>query len=373
MEREDESETVHERFMNRAIALARRGVGRVSPNPLVGAVLVKNGRIVAEGYHLYEKKHHAEVVALEKAGRQAAGASLYLNLEPCTHQGRTPPCVDRIVEARVRQVYVAVRDPNPQVAAKGIRRLRKQGIGVHEGLCRDEAIGLNERYLHFMERKRPFVLLKLAMTLDGKIATGSGESQWITGTRARKEVHRLRYEYDAILVGVNTLLRDDPSLDVRWTRSNSIIKVILDSRLRTPPKAKLFNSSDRVILFCGRQAPKKKFETLSKRATLIRVSGKKGELNWKEVLAHLARLKITSLIIEGGAQVAASALQAGIVQKIHFFYGPRIVGGSGLSGIEDLGVKRLEEAIKLSEVRLKHLSGDFGVEAYVDFPSLSPS
>ncbi len=373
MEPGDESETVHERFMKRAIALARRGVGRASPNPLVGAVLVKNGRIVGKGYHLYQKKNHAEVVALERAGRQAAGASLYLNLEPCTHQGRTPPCVDRIVEARVSQVYVAVSDPNPQVAGKGIRRLRNQGIGVHEGLCRDEAIGLNEKYLHFMERKRPFVLLKLAMTLDGKIATGSGQSQWITGAQARREVHRLRYEYDAILVGVNTLLRDDPSLDVRWTRSNSIIKVILDSRLRTPPKAKLFNSSDGVIIFCGRLAPKKKFESLSKRATLIRVSGKKGQLNWKEVLAQLARLKVTSLIIEGGARVAASALQTGIVQKIHFFYGPKIVGGSGLSGIEDLGVKRLEEAIKLSGVRLKHLSGDFGVEAYVDFPSLSPS
>lgn len=366
MERGDESETVHEGFMKRAIALARRGVGRVSPNPLVGAVLVKKGRIVAEGYHLYQKKNHAEVVALERAGRQAAGASLYLNLEPCTHQGRTPPCVDRIVEARVAQVYVAVRDPNPQVAAKGVQRLRKQGIGVHEGLCRGEALVLNEKYLHYMERKRPFVLLKLAMTLDGKIATGSGQSQWITGAQARKEVHRLRYEYDALLVGVNTLLKDDPSLDVRLTRSNSINKVILDSSLRTPPKAKLFNSSDRVILFCGRQAPKTRFETLSKKATLIRVSGKKGQLNWKEVLAHLARLKITSLIIEGGAQVAASALHAGIIQKIHFFYGPKILGGSGLSGIEDLGVSRLEEAIKLREVRLKRLAGDFGVEAYVD-------
>ena len=175
------------------------------------------------------------------------------------------------------------------------------------------------------------------------------------------------------LVGVNTLLQDDPSLDVRWTRSNSVIKVILDSRLRTPPKAKLFNSFDQVIIFCGGLAPKKKFEALSKKATLITVSGKKGQLNWKEVLAQLARLKVTSLIIEGGSRVAATALQTGIVQKIHFFYGPKIVGGSGLSGIEDLGVKRMEEAIKLSRVRLKHLSGDFGVEAYLDFPSFSPS
>jgi diaminohydroxyphosphoribosylaminopyrimidine deaminase/5-amino-6-(5-phosphoribosylamino)uracil reductase len=351
--------------MKRAITLARRGMGRVSPNPLVGAVLVKNGRIVAEGHHLYEKKHHAEVVALERAGRRAAGASLYLNLEPCTHQGRTPPCVDRILEARVAQVYVAVRDPNPQVAGKGIRRLRKQGIPVDEGLCRDEAIGLNEKYLHFTKRKRPLVLLKLAMTLDGKIATGSGQSQWITAARARKEVHRLRYEYDALLVGVNTLLKDNPSLDVRWTRPNSISKVILDSRLRTPPRAKVFNSSDRVVIFCGRQAAKKRFETLSKRATVIRVSGQKGQLSWKEVLAQLGQLKITSLMIEGGSQVVASALRARIVQKINFFYGPRILGGSGLSGIEDLGIARLKEAIQLDSLHLKRLGPDFLVEADV--------
>ncbi len=352
--------------MKRAIALARRGVGRVSPNPLVGAVLVKNGRIVAEGHHLYAKKDHAEVVALERAGRRATGASLYLNLEPCTHQGRTPPCVDRILEARVAQVYVAVRDPNPQVAGKGIRRLRKQGIAVHEGLCRDEAIVLNEKYLHFMKRKRPFVLLKLAMTLDGKIATGSGQSQWITGAQARKEVHRLRYEYDAILVGVNTLLKDNPSLDVRWTRSNSMIKVIVDSSLRTPTRAKVFNSSDQVIIFCGRQAAKKRLETLSKKATVIRVSGKKGQLSWKEVLAHLGRLKVTSLMIEGGSRVAASALRARVVQRVSFFYGPKLLGGGGLSGIEDLGIAGLKEAIQLGPLRLRRLGPDFVVEADVE-------
>jgi diaminohydroxyphosphoribosylaminopyrimidine deaminase/5-amino-6-(5-phosphoribosylamino)uracil reductase len=338
-------------------------MGRVSPNPLVGAVLVKNGRIVAEGYHLYNKKDHAEVVALERASRRADGASLYLNLEPCTHQGRTPPCVDRILEAGVAQVYVAVRDPNPQVAGRGIRRLRRQGVAVHEGLCRNEAIGLNEKYLHFARRKRPFVLLKLAMTLDGKIATGSGQSQWITGARARKEVHRLRYEYDALLVGVNTLLKDNPSLDVRWTRRNSISKVILDSRLRTPPRARLFKSPDQVIIFCGRQAPKNKFETLSKKATVIRVSGNKGQLSWKEVLSHLGRLQVTSLMIEGGSQVAASALRARVVQRVSFFYGPRILGGSGLSGVEDLGIAGLKEAIQLDSMRLRRLGPDFVVEA----------
>ncbi len=365
MELEDETEAVHQRFMKRAIALARRGMGRVSPNPLVGAVVVQNGQIVGEGYHLYQKKDHAEVVALQSAGQRSVGASLYINLEPCTHHGRTPPCVDRIVEARVNRVVVAGRDPNPQVAGQGVGRLQKQGVGVHEDLCREEAIHLNEKFFHFIESSRPLVLLKLALTLDGKIATGSGESQWITGNKARKEAHRLRYEYDAILVGINTVLQDDPALDVRWTRPNSIVKVILDSRLRTPIEARLFNSSDRVIIFCGRQAPKQKFETLSKQATVIQVPGKKEQLDWNEVLTQLGQLNISSLIIEGGSRVAASALKAGIVQKINFFYGPKIIGGSGRSGIENLGVARLEEALKLSALRVRRLTPDFMVEGYL--------
>ena len=365
MELGDETDSVHERFMKRAIALARRGMGRVSPNPLVGAVLVQNGQIVGEGYHLYQRKAHAEVVALQSAGRRTVGASLYLNLEPCIHQGRTPPCVDRIVKDQLSTVFVAVRDPNPQVAGQGIERLRKEGIDVHEDLCREQAIRLNEKFFHFIQRNRPFVLLKLAMTLDGKIATGSGESQWITGEKAREQVHRLRYEYDAILVGIQTILKDDPTLDVRWTRHNSILKVILDSKLRTPPGARLFNSSDRVIIFCGRQAPKQEFETLSKQATLIQVPGRNGQLDWNQVLTELGQLRVSSLLIEGGGRVAASALQAGIVQKINFFYGPKIMGGSGRSGIEDLGVVRLEEALKLSALRVRRLGPDFMVEAYV--------
>ena len=352
--------------MKRAIALARRGVGRVSPNPLVGAVVVKDGRIVGEGYHLYEKKDHAEVVALESAGRQAAGASLYLNLEPCTHHGRTPPCVDRILEAGVREVFVAVRDPHPLAGEKGTEVLRKQGVCVHEGHCRQKAIRLNEKFFHFIQTGKPFVLLKLALTLDGKIAAGSGESQWITGNKARREAHRLRYEYDAILVGVETVLQDDPSLDVRWRRRNRISKVVLDSRVRTPLQARLFNSSDPVIIFRGRQASKERVEKLSERARLIAVSQRNGRLEWSHLLRKLGQLKITSLLIEGGARVAASALRAGIVQKISFFYGPKIIGGSGRSSIEDLGIEQLARAVKLRAIRLKRLAPDFMVEGDVE-------
>ena len=352
--------------MKRALSLARRGTGRVSPNPLVGAVVVQNGRIVGEGYHLYQNKDHAEVVALRMAGSHTVGGALYLNLEPCVHFGRTPPCVDRIIEAGVQEVFLAARDPNPLVKGKGVRTLRRQGIDVYEGLCQEEAQLLNEKYFHSMRASRPFVLLKLALTLDGKIATRSGDSRWITGVRARKAVHRLRYEYDAILVGVRTALEDNPSLDVRWSRRNPITKVILDSKLATPLTAKLFQSQDPVIIFHSRRATEGRIEQLSNQARLFRVGEKDGLLNWGEILDHLGKLRISSLMLEGGAQVAASALGEGIVQKICFFYGPKIIGSSGLASIEDLGVERLVEAINLARVHLSKLSPDYMIEAYVE-------
>ncbi|MDA2934842.1 bifunctional diaminohydroxyphosphoribosylaminopyrimidine deaminase/5-amino-6-(5-phosphoribosylamino)uracil reductase RibD [Acidobacteria bacterium AH-259-D05] len=360
-----DSEYIHRRFMKQAVALARRGVGRVSPNPLVGAVVVQKGQVVGGGYHLYDAKEHAEVIALQRAGGKAFGASLYVNLEPCAHYGRTPPCVDQIIGAGISKVFVAVRDPNLHAGRRGVQVLRRRRVAVHLGICREEATQQNEKFLHFVQTNRPFVLLKLALTLDGRIATCSGDSQWITQTRARKQAHRLRYEYDAILVGVETVLQDDPSLDVRWTRRNQITKVILDSKLRTPPKAKLFKSSDRVIFFHSRRASEKRIDQLAKKAELIEVTEQNGLLNWNEILGELARLMVTSLIIEGGAGVAASALKAGIIQKINFFYGPKIIGGSGRSGIDDLGIDRLKKAVNLEAFRVKRLPPDFMVEGYL--------
>ena len=356
----------HKRNMKRAITLACRGSGRVSPNPLVGAVVVQKGRIVGEGYHLYRNKDHAEIVALRMAGSQTAGSTLYSNLEPCVHFGRTPPCVDRIIEAGVKEVFLGTRDPNPLVKGNGVTALQRQGINVYEGLYREEAQLLNEKYFHLMRTGRPFVLLKLALTLDGKIATRSGDSRWITGTSARKAVHRLRYEYDSILVGVRTVLKDDPSLDVRWSRHNSITKIILDSKLVIPPTAKLFQSQDPVVIFHSRKGPKGRIKHLSNRAQLVRVGVKDGLLNWDEILDCLGELKISSLMLEGGAKVAASALREGIVQKTCFFYSPRIIGNTGLDGIEDLGIDRLAEAINLTSVRFRKLSPDYIVEAYVE-------
>ena len=355
--------------MKRAILLARRGEGRAAPNPLVGAVIAKEGRIVGEGYHVFEKRDHAEVVALRQAGTQSVGAALYVTLEPCAHFGRTPPCTDRIIESGIQQVFLAVSDPNPDVTGGGGGKLRSRGILVHEDLCRNEAVRLNESYFYFAKWRRPFARLKLALTLDGMIATRSGDSQWITGEAARREVQRLRYQHDAILVGVNTVLRDNPSLNVRWRHGSRITKVVLDSHLRTPQDARLFDSQDPVIIFHsgGVAAP----NSIASRARLIPVAVKRGRLDWDDILDALGRERITSLLIEGGSQVAASALQAGVVQKISFFYGPKIIGGSGLPGVADLAVRRLSQALQLQSTRLRRLGNDFLVEAYLEKPEVA--
>lgn len=354
-----------EKHMKRVLALAARGAGRVSPNPLVGAVLVKNGQVVGEGYHLYQRREHAEAIALSRAGRHSAGATLYVNLEPCTHYGRTPPCVDRILEARLAEVFVATRDPNRLVAGKGIRSLRKKGIRVHEGLLKEEASRLNEKFIHFMRTGRPFALLKLAMTLDGKIAAPGRRSRWITGAAARKEAHRLRYEYDAVLVGIHTVLQDDPLLNVRWVRSKAVTRVILDARLRTPLHARIFRAPDPVVIFHSPPVSGSRVRTLGKKAALIAVKKKGQFLDWDEILEHLGQRQITSLLIEGGGRVAASALQNGVVQKVAFFYAPKILGGEAIAGVDKLEIDRIDKALALHDVRVKRLSPDFLLEGYL--------
>lgn len=350
--------------MKRALALARRGLGRSSPNPLVGAVVVRDGQVVGEGYHVFARRDHAEVVALRQAGLQASGADLYVTLEPCAHYGRTPPCTDRMIEAGIKRVFVATRDLNPRVKGKGIEALRAHGIEVHEGLLGEEAHRLNEAFFHYVQTGTPFVTLKLALTLDGKLATSSGQSQWITGPRARQQGHRLRYASDAILVGVETLLQDDPSLTVRWRRRNPITRVILDSRLRTPAEARLFLAPDPVLIFHARGS-EAGAHPLGKKAELIPVQRREEGLDWEEILRELGRRNLISLLVEGGARVAATALKAGTVQKVVLFYGPRLLGSAGKSGVGDLGIRSLQEAFTLRELRLSRLGDDFKVEGYL--------
>lgn len=354
--------------MKRALQLAGRGVGRVSPNPLVGAVLVRDGEIVGEGYHLYDRVDHAETLAIRAAGQKARGSTLFINLEPCCHVGRTPPCVEAIVAAGVRRAYVAVRDPNPLVAGRGVAFLKERGLEVEEGLCRAEALALNEKFFHFIQTGQPFTLLKLALSLDGRIATRDGRSRWITGDAARRRVHRLRFEYDALLVGVNTVLADDPRLDCRSGRAKSLTRVILDTHLRTPPDARLFEVPDPVIIFHGHEAGQERINALKEKARPMAIESGVGGLDWRCILAGLAGQGITSAIIEGGGQVASSALRAGAVDKVSFFYAPKIIGADGVPGVGALDLESLAAAFRIERTRVKAVGADIWVEGYVARP-----
>ena len=356
----------HSTYMRRALRLARRGAGRVSPNPMVGAVVVRDGEIVGEGYHVFSRRHHAEIMALQKAGEQTRGADLYLTLEPCCHTGRTPPCVEAIMRAGVKAVYVATRDPNPRVNGKGIERLEEAGIEVFEGLCESEATRLNEPFFRLVRTGKPFVTLKLALSLDGRIATSTGSSKWITGDKARGVVHRLRYEHDAILVGIGTVAQDDPSLDVRGRRKNRIVKMVLDSELRTDPEARLFQSRDPVVIFHSEKVSKAGVRRLSQAAALVGVGRDSAGLQWQEILQETGRRGLNSLLIEGGGTVAASALRAGAVQRMMLFYAPTIIGGDGLPGFGPLGVESLEKAFRVDLTRIRRLGEDFLLEARLD-------
>ncbi len=360
---EEPVERDHREWMRRALRLAARGEGLASPNPLVGSVVVRDGSIVGEDYHVYAKRDHAEVLALRQAGDRSRGADLYVNLEPCAHVGRTPPCAVAVAESGIKRVFVAVEDPNPLVAGQGIEYLRRSGVEVEVGLCREAALRLNEVFFRYIRTGLPFVTLKLAMTLDGKIAASGGESKWITGPRSRRRVQKMRFASDAILVGIETVLADDPSLDVRWKSGKRITKVILDSRLRCPDQARLFDSSDPVMIFHGSSASDRDRRRLHPRAALVEVTAGPAGLDWDAILAELGRHSIAGLLVEGGGRIAASLLAEGHVNRLNLFYAPKILGAEGIDGIGPLGDRSLAEAIALSDVSLRRLGPDFLLDA----------
>ena len=347
--------------MQHALKLARRGLGKASPNPMVGAVVVKDNHIVGEGYHVYSRRHHAEVIALQKAGELAQGADLYVTLEPCSHTGRTPPCINEIIKARVERVYVAIRDPSPAVNGKGVQLLKKAGVKVFEGLCEEKAFSLNEDYFHRVQTGKPFTTLKLALSLDGKIATRTGRSKWLTGEKAQSLVHRIRFRHDAILVGSKTVCQDNPALDVRSFRSNQIVKVVLDSELRVEPNARLFWSQDPVLIFHSCRSSLRNFPN-PKACELIKVGRGTGGLDWKDILNELGKRCINSLLIEGGGEVAASLLGSNFLQRMLLFYAPKIIGEEGVSGFGSLGVSGLSEAYQVSFSKIQRVGDDFLVE-----------
>ena len=357
------------RYMARALRLAARGRGRTSPNPAVGAVVVAGGRIVGEGFHKQAGGPHAEVLALQAAGRRARGGTLYITLEPCSHQRkRTPPCVPAILAAGLRRVVIAMRDPNPHVNGDGIRRLRRAGLRVTVGCLAQQAADLNEDYAHRMRTGLPFVHLKAAMTLDGKIATATGESQWITGPAARRHAHRLRRQVDAIAVGLRTVVKDDPRLTVRTGRpvARQPLRVVLDSRLAIPLSARVLSPRLRAgtVLATTARAPRSRISHLRRLgATVLVLPSEQGRVSLRACLKQLARMGVNRLLIEGGGELAASAIKARVVNRLHLYMAPRLLGGSNAKGvIGGRSPRRLAQALSVSALSLKKIGRDLLIE-----------
>jgi diaminohydroxyphosphoribosylaminopyrimidine deaminase / 5-amino-6-(5-phosphoribosylamino)uracil reductase len=352
-------------FMADALGLAKRGCGRVSPNPMVGAVLVKNGRVMGRGWHRRFGGPHAEVEAIAAAGRRAQGAILYVTMEPCCFHGKTPACTNAVQLAGIERVVAATLDPNPRVNGRGMRLLRECGIKTSVGLMANEARRLNEGYFTSLRKHRPFVILKVAATLDGMVADETGHSKWITGPQARALGHKLRLCADAIIVGVNTVKADDPLLTRRPRSLRQFVRVILDSDLTTPLQSRLFAEPGPVLVFTSSRDAARAERFWSKDVEVVRVNnGEGGLLSWPEILGELHRRQMQTVLIEGGATVASSALEADIVDKIYVFQSPKMLG-PGKSFTGRVAPRSLKQAIELRSVEHRCLGPDFLTEGYV--------
>ncbi len=360
--------------MRQALRLAIKGRGRTSPNPLVGALVVKDGVVVGRGFHAKAGTPHAEIHALKEAGHRAKGATLYVNLEPCCHYGRTGPCTEAIIEAGIKRVVVAMTDPNPLVSGKGIKRLLEAGLEVTAGVLEKEARQLNEVFVKYITAGRPFVVCKAAVSLDGKIATRSGQSKWITSPEARAYAHRLRDWYDAVLVGIGTVLSDDPLLTARLPngRGRNPVKVIVDSKARIPVNARVFSeeSPAPTILATTKGAPPEKLEEIAAAGAQVVVVNEGPRVDLQLLMDLLAEKEITSVLIEGGAEVHASAFRSKIVDKVVWFIAPKLIGGREAPGpIGGEGIENLREALALERVKLKKIGPDIYVEGYPNYSS----
>ena len=377
-----------EQFLRRALGLARQGVGLTSPNPCVGAVLVDgNGNVLGSGGYTYDGLKHAEILAIEQARDKARGATLYINLEPCSHHGRTSPCADALIAARIGRVVACMADPNPQVNGRGFARLRDAGIKVSVGMLQEEARTLNESFARYIRHRLPLVTLKAAMTLDGKIAPPPSESHnptalgsggasqgWITSDVARAHVQELRHQHDAILVGVGTVIADDPLLTDRSgrPRRRPLQRVILDSRLRLPLESRVVKTAqDDLLVLCSFAEEKKKKQLVRRgvRVEQIPRPNPEGQPDLGAVVRHLGEMEITSLMIEGGAMVNWAALSSGIVDKVFLYYAPTILAGDGsIPFAAGGGFSRLSDAAQVRSVRLHRFGQDFAVEGYLRDP-----
>lgn len=353
-------------YMRAAYELAMKGCGKTSPNPMVGAVVVKNNRIVSRGYHARCGAPHAEIVALKQAGPRARGAKLYLTLEPCRHYGRTPPCVDQIISSGIKEVLIGMKDPNPLMNGKSITRLRRAGIKVKSGFMEKELRTLNAPFIKHMTAKRPLVTAKVAQTLDGKTASASGQSKWITSSETRRFSRELRNQFDAILVGIRTVLKDNPGLNAPGKK---LKKIVLDSRLRIPRNARLFRGvpSRNCILATTKKAPAEKIRFFKNRGhDVVICPAEKGKIRVSWLLKDLAKREITSILVEGGAATIGSMFKARLVDRMHIFMAPKILGDQrALGSIVGLDIKNLNKAVSLENLKVKVLKQDLFVQGDV--------
>jgi diaminohydroxyphosphoribosylaminopyrimidine deaminase/5-amino-6-(5-phosphoribosylamino)uracil reductase len=359
--------------MSIALKLAKKAEGRTSPNPLVGAVLVKGGKILGTGYHKKAGLAHAEIEAFNDAAKKKnslKGATLYVTLEPCCHTDKkTPPCVNSIIEKQISKVFVAMLDPNPKVSGNGIKMLKEKGIEVEVGILEDKAKKLNEVFTKYISTGKPFVILKLAATMDGKIAAYTGDSKWIGSPVQRKYAHQLRNKVDGVMIGIETVIKDNPSLNVRLGKktSNDPVPIVLDNKLRTPIESKLLVIHEHSIIATSSLSNSRKIGKLKNLgATILHIKkDKSGQINLKELLKRLGKQGITSILIEGGSKVAASALKSNIVDKVVFFYAPKIVGSEGISMIGELGISTIKKSLEIKDIKIKKIKDELMIEGYL--------
>lgn len=359
------------RYLRRTLALARRGRGRTTPNPMVGALVVRDGAVVGEGFHPQAGAPHAEVFALRDAGDAARGATLYVSLEPCCHYGKTPPCVDAILAAGVARVVFASLDPNPRVAGGGLARLRDAGVTVEYGALADDEARLNEAWRHWLATRQPFVTVKLAASLDGKIATRTGASQWITGEAARRDVHRLRDTQDAILTTASTVLADDPALTARLRGARDPRRVVVDARLRTSPDARVYLPAARPPLLATTVTdPARLAPYLARGVEVLSLPAAGERVDLPALLDALGARDVTALLVEAGGAFAAALLEARLVQKVRLYFAPLLIGGcTAVPLLGGLGAATLADAPRLRDLRWTRIGDDMRAEGYVTNPT----
>ena len=362
------SQEVDEYYMSQALHLARRGAGKVSPNPMVGTVIVRGGEIIGRGYHRYFGGKHAEIEAIEDAGGRVEGATMYVTLEPCCHWGKTPPCLDALLSHRIGRVVIGVEDPNPEVRRKSIEALKKSGVDTEVGVLEGECYDLNRPYFKYMKTGLPFITVKFAQTLDGRIASASGDSRWISSGPSLKLAHRLRCHHDSVMVGIGTILTDNPSLTVRRVKGRSPVRLILDGKLRIPLRAEILKGQNvsPTMVITTPQADKKKLSSLKDKGIevlTIREDGR-GEVDLKELLFCLGRRNISSILVEGGSEVITSFFREGLVDRVVAIIAPKIMG-RGVEAVGDLGIGDVNHTLKLPFMKTYRRGEDLVIEAIV--------